>query len=106
MKYEKYDVETSPSLLHYEFYSRGSKGVVLKRVTFEEYGSFDAYNIAFGDVGADSQIDDLAVTDNGDGNTSYTAFLIAAKDVPLHYGEEKKGTKEDTKRRIYAYHQS
>jgi hypothetical protein len=67
MRYEKYTVDESASLLKFEFYSEGSKGKVKKQVIFVPFEKGpDVYNLAFGDVCSDGEIDDLTVTNNGD----------------------------------------
>jgi hypothetical protein len=67
MKYDKYYIEASPSLLKYEFFSDGPKGKIKKQVIFKafEYNP-TVYNLGFGDVGEDGEINDTIVSDNRD----------------------------------------
>jgi len=67
MRHDTYAVEEKASLSEFEFYSEGSKGKFKKRVNFVPFGENSAiYNLAFGDVAEDGEIDDLVVTNNGD----------------------------------------
>ena len=67
MRYDRYPVEASASLLEFEFYSEGPKGSVRKRVKIVPFGNGSGvYNLAFGDVAANGEIDDLSVTNNND----------------------------------------
>lgn len=67
MKYDEYYVETSPSLLKYEFYSDGPKGRIKKQVIFKAFEENPSvYNLGFGDVGENGEINDTIVSDNRD----------------------------------------
>ncbi len=67
MRYETYDLETTESLMSFEFLSEGPKGIIKKRVIFQETGQADFYNLAFGDIDSTTDaIDDKIVTDNND----------------------------------------
>lgn len=62
----RYQLAASEGHQHFEFISEGSKGRIVKQVTFEFIGD-SIYNLAFGDVDTATQkIDDLVVSDNGD----------------------------------------
>jgi hypothetical protein len=67
VKYEKYYVEAAPSLLKYEFYSDGPKGRIKKQVIFKPFDyNPSVYNLGFGDVGEDGEINDTIISDNRD----------------------------------------
>ena len=67
MQFEKYDIIASASLMQFEFYSSGPKGKILKQVAFRPFPNMpNVYNIGFGDVDADGQINDLIITGNDD----------------------------------------
>lgn len=67
MRHDRYPVEASTSLLEFEFYSEGPKGRVKKRVKIVQFGrDSTVYNLGFGDIGANGEIDDLVVTNNND----------------------------------------
>lgn len=52
----------------FDFVSCGKNGNVLKRVAFTKTEDDRVYNLALGDVDEDNEINDLAITDNGDRN--------------------------------------
>lgn len=63
MKYEIYsDYVASGDLSVFEFISVGIKGSVKKRVAFSSTERQDVYNLAFGDVDENDQIDDYNIT--------------------------------------------
>jgi hypothetical protein len=67
MKTEKYPLKSESRFTRFEFISEGSKGVIRKLVEFQETTISGVYNLAFGDFNPQTQqIDDLAVSDNGD----------------------------------------
>jgi hypothetical protein len=84
MKYEVYTgFVVSNDFSRFDFVSHGKNGLIRKRVAFTRTEMDKVYNLAFGDVGKDGELDDLSVSDNGDRNkvlativdvvTSYTA---------------------------------
>ncbi len=67
MKIEKYPLKSESSFTVYEFISEGRKGVIRKLVQFQATNQPNLYNLAFGDKDPiTGQINDLAVSDNGD----------------------------------------
>jgi len=69
MKYEVYsEIEISDDFNVFDFISTGKNGDILKRVAFSKTEEENVYNLALGDVDEDNDIDDNAVTDNGDRN--------------------------------------
>ncbi len=67
MKFEKYEIEAASSLLRFEFYSTGPKGKVKKQVIFKAFeNNPTVFNIGFGDVDKDGNINDLIITGNDD----------------------------------------
>ncbi|WP_431209679.1 DUF6934 family protein [Puia sp. P3] len=69
MKYEVYtEIEVSFDFNIFNFISFGKKGKILKRVAFSKTEREEVHNLAFGDVDEDDEMDDYAVTDNGDRN--------------------------------------
>jgi hypothetical protein len=67
MKYDKYYVEASRSLLKFEFYSEGPKGKIKKQVVFKPFeNNPDVFNLGFGDVDATGEINDTSITNNQD----------------------------------------
>jgi hypothetical protein len=69
MKYEVYkEIEVTDDFSIFDFVSTGKNGDILKRVAFTKTEQGNVYNLALGDVDEDNEINDYAVTDNGDRN--------------------------------------
>ncbi|MEI9917476.1 MAG: hypothetical protein WDO14_01590 [Bacteroidota bacterium] len=67
MEHEPYEVRILDSFLEYEFYSRGPRGRILKRVVYSiSPESPQLYNLSFGDVDKFGKINDQVITDNKD----------------------------------------
>lgn len=66
MSYETYQLETTDSVMIFEFISEGPKGFIKKRIQYQNIGE-DIYNLAFGDVDeVTNEFDDTIVSDNND----------------------------------------
>ena len=66
--YDKYKVQTSEPFLTYEFLSEGPKGTIAKQVRFEMLTGFEnVFNLGFGDLEPDGEVNDVVVSDNKDG---------------------------------------
>lgn len=69
MNYEIYtDLNIADDLRVFEFMSVGRNGTIPKRVAFMPTDLPGVYNLAFGDIKQDGQLDDQSITDNGDRN--------------------------------------
>ena len=67
MHVEKYHLKSSLQSRRYEFVSEGPRGAIRKLIEFQETHDPGLFNLAFGDKHpATGEIDDLAVSDNGD----------------------------------------
>lgn len=67
MKTEKYLLKSDSKFTRFEFISHRTKGKIKKVIEFQETARTDVFNLAFGDLNRTTQqIDDLAVSDNGD----------------------------------------
>lgn len=87
MRYDQYDVEAFASLLKYEFYSEGPQGKIKKQVIFNAFeDNPDVFNLAFGDVDLNGEIDDTTVSNNGD---SQKVLATVAMTVFKFYEEHK-----------------
>lgn len=83
-RYEAYkDLDFKDELNVTEFYSQGKNGSVLMRVIFSETDIPDVYNLGFGCVDENDEINDLAVSDNGDRNI----ILATIYDIVMGYTE-------------------
>lgn len=52
----------------FEFFSIGKRGVAPKRIAFIPTDQEAVYNLAFGNINAEGEIDDEVISDNGDRN--------------------------------------
>jgi hypothetical protein len=67
MKYSKYDVKSSKSLLDFEFLSEGPRGSIRKHVIFEPFENAPTiFNLGFGDIESSGEINDMVVSNNRD----------------------------------------
>lgn len=69
MKYEIYsDLKASSDLSIFDFNSVGKHGIIPKRIIFAATELDNVYNLAFGDIDENGEIDDYRTTNNGDRN--------------------------------------
>ncbi len=67
MSVEKYHLKADETLTVFEFVSEGPRGAIRKLIHFQPTHTDGVYNLAFGDRNLQTEdIDDLAVTNNGD----------------------------------------
>ena len=66
MKVEKYSLKAEKNLTAFEFVSEGPKGAIKKLIQFQETNEPNLYNLAFGDKVGQTEINDLAISNNGD----------------------------------------
>jgi hypothetical protein len=68
MDSETYKLRAKSSKTVFEFISKGPKGAIRKRVEYQKpIEAVDFYNLAFGDINAQTgKIDDKVISDNGD----------------------------------------
>jgi hypothetical protein len=66
MKINKYSLKSECSFTVFEFISEGPNGAVRKLIHFQKTNEPGLYNLAFGDKNHEGDIDDLAITNNGD----------------------------------------
>jgi hypothetical protein len=77
MKYEVYrEIEAMDDFSAFDFVSRGKNGDILKRVMFTVTDEKKIYNLAFGDVDEDNEINDHVITDNGDRNKVLATVVV------------------------------
>ena len=51
-----------------EFINIGKNGAIPKRIAFTATELENVYNLAFGDIDVNGEIDDITISDNGDRN--------------------------------------
>jgi hypothetical protein len=67
MRVEKYHLRAESKFTRFEFISEGPKGVIRKLIESQQTTNSEIYNLAFGDFNSHTnEIDDLAISDNGD----------------------------------------
>ena len=67
MRNEQYDLEIDDAFITFEFISEGPKGRIKKRVVYQRIRDTNTYNLAFGDVDAETnKLDDKVVSNNND----------------------------------------
>lgn len=77
MKYGVYrEIDATDDFDAFDFVSRGKNGDILKRVIFTATDEKEVYNLAFGDVDEDNEINDLVITDNGDRNKVLATVVL------------------------------
>ncbi|MDB5211610.1 MAG: hypothetical protein JWQ30_2437 [Sediminibacterium sp.] len=85
MREEVYeDLKANYDFSMFEFSSIGRRGIILKRIEFTSTGLNGVFNLAFGDIGIDGEIDDNCISNNGDRNK----ILATVVDVVLKYTEK------------------
>jgi hypothetical protein len=78
MNIERSALKAESSLTVFEFISEGPNGLIRKLIQFQVTNQPNIYNLAFGDKNAETgQIDDLAVSNNGD-SEKVLATVVAA----------------------------
>ena len=78
MNLEKYPLEAQATLTVFEFVSEGPNGLIPKLIQFQQINQSNVYNLAFGNKNHKTgEIDDLAVSNNGD-TQKVLATVVAA----------------------------
>ncbi len=88
MKYGTYkERSVKDDLSVTSFYSHGSKGAILKRVVFSETELDNVYNLAFGSVDENNEIDDSTISNNGDRDKVLATIVSIIKEYTEKYPE-------------------
>ena len=89
MKYEIYsDFVIARDFHVFEFASTGKFGRIPKRIAFIPTELPEVYNLAFGDINENGEIDDYAISDNGDRNK---ILATLAKVIELYTDKGEPG---------------
>jgi hypothetical protein len=90
MKYEVYaDIEVDDVFSVFEFVSTGKNGSILKRVAFTKAEGDSAYNLEFGDVDDNDEINYYSVSDNGDRDKILATIFNIAIDYTKRFPERQ-----------------
>jgi hypothetical protein len=100
MKYEMYsDYSFTNDLGVVDFISIGKNGAIPKRITFTTTELENVYNLAFGDVDENGDLDDCRISDNGDRNkilaTVFNVVDIYTKKFPERWITFRGSTKKN-----------
>jgi hypothetical protein len=86
MNYEKYsNVIANSNFSQYEFTSIGPKGEIKKCIHFIETSNAQIFNLAFGNLLEDGNIDDLAIDNNLDRNKILATVVSIIYEFSTHY---------------------
>ena len=78
MKYDTYKIETSGSLLKFEFHSDGPNGKIKKQIAFKPFEDKpEVFNLGFGDVDARGEINDTVISNNSDSQKVLATVALA-----------------------------
>ena len=102
MKYEMYsDYRYTNDYSVFDFISIGKYGAIPKKITFTSIGFDNVYNLAFGDVNENGDLDDYRISNNGDRNkilaTIFTVVDFYTKRYPERWIVFRGSTKERTR---------
>jgi hypothetical protein len=88
MKYESYDaVRISDDLSSFDFLSKGHRGDLLKQIVFEPFRNGTIYQLVFGNLVAENEIDDFSINDNGDRNKILATVVQVVDNYTKRYPE-------------------
>jgi len=78
MNLPKYHLKAESKFTRFEFISEGNKGAIRKIIEFQATSEPEVYNLAFGDKDPlTGDINDLAITNNGDTEKVLTTVVAA-----------------------------
>jgi hypothetical protein len=76
MKYQVYEeIKVYPNYTTFDFISEGCNGKICKRVEFLITPFPNVYNLSFGDIKENGELDDLTISNNGDRNKILATIL-------------------------------
>ncbi|MBO9204983.1 MULTISPECIES: DUF6934 family protein [Niastella] len=88
MKYDVYaGVKIKSDFSTFEFMSEGHNGKIPKRIQFTETPWPNIYNLAFGDIKENGDLDDLTISNNGDRNKILATILKVVEDYTVKFPE-------------------
>lgn len=88
MKYETYpNLEIKEDFSVIDFISLGKKGPIVKRIVFSPIEIDNVYNLEFGDVDENGEVNDSVISDNGDRNKILATLVDAVGRYTRKYPE-------------------
>ena len=104
MKYEMYSqFEINHDFSAIDFISIGKNGAIPKRITFTTTELGNVYNLAFGDVDENGDLDDCRISDNGDRNKILATVFYVVDTYTKKYPERWIFFSGSTKERTRLY---
>jgi len=104
MKYEVYsELNFTDDFSVIDFLSIGKNGAIPKRITFTTTELEYVYNLAFGDIDENGEIDDYTISDNGDRNKILATVVNVIDDYTKKYPERWIFFRGSTKERTRLY---
>ena len=104
MKYENYDaVKIADDLSSFDFISTGKNGAIPIRIIFMPTELTEVYNLAFGSIMNNEEIDDFSIGDNGDRNKILATIADAVDLYTQHYPDRLIYFRGSTKGRTRLY---
>lgn len=104
MNYEAYtNLKISDDFSIVDFISSGAKGNVAKRILITPTEITGIYNLAFGDLTEDNEIDDYCISGNGDRNKVLGTVVDVVKAYTQRYPDRYVFFKGSTKERTRLY---
>jgi hypothetical protein len=104
VKYEYYGaIRTADDFSSFDFISTGRSGQFNKRIVFMPTEMQGIYNLAFGDIMENGEIDDYCITDNGDRNKILATVFDVVNTYTAKYPERMIYFRGSTKERTRLY---
>ncbi|HTI09789.1 MAG TPA: hypothetical protein VL832_14575 [Puia sp.] len=104
MKYENYDtVRIADDLSSFDFVSTGKNGDIPKRIIFMPTHLPEVFILAFGSITDNEEVDDYAISDNGDRNKTLATIAVAVDLYTRCYPDRMIYFRGSTKERTRLY---
>ena len=104
MKYDAYtELRVTDDFSIIDFISDGTKGAIPKRISFTSTEMENVYNLAFGDIMENGEIDDYTISDNGDRNKILATVANVVDNYTNKYPERWVFFRGSTKERTRLY---
>ncbi|SHN12461.1 hypothetical protein [Chitinophaga sp. CF418] len=87
----------------FDFFSIGKRGIAPKRIAFIPTDQEAVYNLVFGDINAEGEIDDEVISDNGDRNKILATVIYVVNTYLEAYPERIVFFTGSTEGRIRLY---
>ena len=104
MKHEFYrELITTDDFSIFDFISNGKNGKINKRIAFSATKLTHVYNLAFGDINEEGEIDDYIISDNGDRNKILATVVKVVDDYTKKFPDRLIFFKGSTRERTRLY---